>query len=245
VEHDIELTVREAHARIDGDTARLQVATDRGRVTLRMHRLVLAALGGSIARALLPKVGDAAPALADAESEAQGEPRDPVREPFAVEGPDLQDVPTQPASPDAADDSVGVDDGPALQDVPTQPASPEPEREPVAVEDLPGRHEPRQPDEVLAAFDALWPEAEEPLVPSAGVAADNISTQPDTQDHEGEDVAAFTGAASNDIPTQSEFAPAKAERAAVARDEPREERVRKPPARRKAAGVRPRRKRRS
>ena len=63
MERHIELQVRYASASMDGETATIAVATDHGHLTLRMHRIVLGALAGTIARALFPKVGDFVPAL--------------------------------------------------------------------------------------------------------------------------------------------------------------------------------------
>ena len=62
MERHIELQVRYASASMDGETATIAVATDHGHLTLRMHRIVLGALAGTIARALFPKVGDSVPA---------------------------------------------------------------------------------------------------------------------------------------------------------------------------------------
>jgi hypothetical protein len=50
--------VHDAAASLDGDFATIALFTDQGPVTLRMHRLVLGALGGQIARALWPKSGE-------------------------------------------------------------------------------------------------------------------------------------------------------------------------------------------
>jgi hypothetical protein len=162
VEHDTELTVRSALARIDGDTARIDVITDRGRVTLRMHRLVLGGLGGAIARALWPKVGDEMPTIA---------------------GSEPHDVPIQPASQELDEESIGAASSAELQDVPIQPASEERDEEPIdtqaGIADTPVQDEAQEPAEVLAAFEALWPEGEETVDPSAGVAPVNIPTQPE------------------------------------------------------------------
>ena len=121
----IELRVSHAAASLDGDTARIALVTDQGNVTLQMHRLDLGALGGTIARALWPKVGESIPtqpelhevegepsvALADAEPETvatQPELEEPEAEPSATTAdpdpdPDPQSIPTQPElhEPDA------------------------------------------------------------------------------------------------------------------------------------------------
>lgn len=83
MERHIELQVRYASASMDGETATIAVATDHGHLTLRMHRIVLGALAGTIARALFPKVGDSVPA------------------PGPIE---MQDSPTQPRSGEPAGD---------------------------------------------------------------------------------------------------------------------------------------------
>jgi hypothetical protein len=57
----VELTVRQAAAYLDGDAAKIALVTDQGKVTLRMHRLELGALGGAIARAMWPKAGEPVP----------------------------------------------------------------------------------------------------------------------------------------------------------------------------------------
>ena len=50
--------VRDAAASISGDLATIALFTERGPLTLQMHRRVLGALGGQIARALWPKSGE-------------------------------------------------------------------------------------------------------------------------------------------------------------------------------------------
>jgi hypothetical protein len=52
------LEVHDAAASLDGDTAMIALFTDHGPVTLQMHRRVLGALGGTIARSLWPKPGE-------------------------------------------------------------------------------------------------------------------------------------------------------------------------------------------
>jgi hypothetical protein len=253
MEDDVELTVRHARARIDGDTARVEVTTDRGRVTLRMHRLALGALGGAIARALWPKAGEDVPVFAGAEP--QDVPIQPASEPEgepvgAGVAAALQDVPIQPASQEPEGESVGAGDGAELQDVPIQPASQEPEGESVGAQadidphDISAQHEAREPDEVIVAFDALWPEGEEPVAPSAGVEPNNIPTQPESQDREGEGGAAFTGAEPHHVPTQPEVDAPAGELASLAGAEPPNDAMRaeQPARRRKASGHTPRRK---
>jgi hypothetical protein len=80
----IEFEVRSAAAALDGDTATIALVTDRGPLSLRMQRTVLGALGGTIARALWPKAGEAV-ATAPELPEADAAPHD---------------VPTQPALPE-------------------------------------------------------------------------------------------------------------------------------------------------
>jgi hypothetical protein len=52
--------VRDAAASIHGDLATIALFTEKGPLTLQMHRHVLGVLGGQIARALWPKPGEAA-----------------------------------------------------------------------------------------------------------------------------------------------------------------------------------------
>lgn len=227
MEDDVELTVRHAHARIDGDTATLAIFTDRGRVTLRMHRLVLGAVGGAIARALWPKAGEDVPVFAGAEPQgfpAQRESQESASAPLrAGVGAELQDVPIQPASQEPDGEAVGA------------PAGIEPQ-------DIPAQHESREPDEGLAGFDALWPEVDEPAAPSAGVEPNNIPTQPEAQDREGEG-AAFTGAEPHHVPTQPGADEPAGEIASLAGAEPPNDAARAgQPTRRKASGHTPRRK---
>jgi hypothetical protein len=193
MEHDTELTVRHARARIDGDIARIEVVTDRGRVTLRMHRLVLGALGGAIARALWPKVGEELTEFADT----------------------AQDVPIQPVSQEPDREALDAADAP--HDVPIDPVTHEPDAEvagaPAGSEDTP---ESNEPAEVLAAFEALWPEAEEP---ASAVAPGDVPTAPASQDPAGEIAPAVTDA-SHDVPTQPRLEAPEAELASVARAKP-------------------------
>jgi hypothetical protein len=116
-----ELKVSHAAASLDGDTARIALVTDQGNVTLLLHRLDLAALGGTIARALWPKAGESVPtqpALPEAEAESS----------VALADAEPDTVPTQPTL-------HGPEAGPAIADsapdsVPTQPELHEPDAEP-------------------------------------------------------------------------------------------------------------------
>jgi hypothetical protein len=51
--------VHDVAASLEGDLALLALFTTRGPVTLQMHRVILGALGGKIARAMWPKPGEA------------------------------------------------------------------------------------------------------------------------------------------------------------------------------------------
>ena len=168
MEDDIELNVRSASASLDGDTARIAVFTDHGRVTLLMHRFVLGALGGTIARALWPRTEERVAPFGDAEP---------------------QDAPTQRDSQEPGGEPVSAVAGVELQDIPTQPEPQEVEGETVAAKphSIPTQPELEEPEGVaLAAFDALWPKDVEPVAPSAGVEGQNIPTQPESQEPEGE-----------------------------------------------------------
>lgn len=131
----IEFTVSHATASLDGDTARISLVTDRGNVTLQMHRLDLGALGGTIARALWPKAGESLPTQPEMH-EAQAEvstdagpltvPTQPdlhevEAEPSAaIADPDAEIIPTQPELHEPAEPSAVIAD-PEPHSIPTQP----------------------------------------------------------------------------------------------------------------------------
>jgi hypothetical protein len=118
-----ELQVSHATAALDGDAATIALTTDQGNVTLRMHRLDLGALGGSIARALWPKAGESIPTLPELD-EAQAEPV------VALADPEPEAVPTQPEldEPEAYASAAVVP--PEPDSIPTQPELHEPDAEP-------------------------------------------------------------------------------------------------------------------
>jgi hypothetical protein len=183
---DIELNVRYASASLDGDTARIAVFTDRGRLTLLMHRFALGALGGTIARALWPRTGERVAAFDDVEPQnapTQRDSQEPGGEPVgAVAGIEPQNIPTQPESQEVEGEAVAA----KPHSIPTQPELEESE------------------GEALAAFDALWPKIGEPVAPSAGGEGQNIPTQPESQEPEGETVAASDGGEPRNVATQPE-----------------------------------------
>jgi hypothetical protein len=119
MEDDVELKVRYASASLEGDMARIAVVTERGRLTLQMHRVVLGALAGTIARAMFPRTSEPVVPLGD--------------EAVALSG----DVPIAPLGDAAPDDVAQVDlpgpEGGAItalaqaEDIPTQPEAHEPE----------------------------------------------------------------------------------------------------------------------
>ena len=124
VERHIELQVRYASASMDGETATIAVATDHGHLTLRMHRIVLGALAGTIARALFPKVGDFVPALGPIEmQEFPTQPRsgEPAGDPVdAVPEAEPQNVIIQSGPEETAESGAAVA-GVEPENVPTQP----------------------------------------------------------------------------------------------------------------------------
>ena len=149
MERHIELQVRYASASMDGETATIAVATDHGHLTLRMHRIVLGALAGTIARALFPKVGDFVPALGPIEMQdfptqpgsgkPEGDPADAVPEAEA------QNVIIQSGPEETAESGAAVA-GVEPENVPTQPegdpAYRVPEAEPQKVMTQSGPEEP-------------------------------------------------------------------------------------------------------
>jgi hypothetical protein len=130
MDEDIELTVRYASASLDGETARIAVVTDSGPLTLQMHRIVLGALAGSIARALFPRTSEPAPPLEDEPAAPVGEASitplgdvephddlaqsDVVQDDLAQDGLGRADL-THIDPPESAGAAVGV------EDIPTQP----------------------------------------------------------------------------------------------------------------------------
>jgi hypothetical protein len=140
MEDKIEFTVRDAMASLDGDTARIALVTDQGRVTLRMHRLDLGALGGTIARALWPKAGESVPTQRELH-ETEAEPS------AAIADAEPHSVPTQPElhDPDAEPSAATADAEP--HSVPTQPELHDPEAEPsAAIADAEPQTVPTQPE---------------------------------------------------------------------------------------------------
>ena len=124
MERHIELQVRYASASMDGETATIAVATDHGHLTLRMHRIVLGALAGTIARALFPKVGDSVPALGPIEmqdSPTQPRSEEPEGDPAdAVPEAEAQNVIIQSRPEETAESGAAVA-GVEPENVPTQP----------------------------------------------------------------------------------------------------------------------------
>ena len=218
MERHIELQVRYASASMDGETATIAVATDHGHLTLRMHRIVLGALAGTIARALFPKVGDSVPALGPIEmqdsltqprsEEPAGDPVDPVPEAeaqnviiqsgpeetaesgAAVAGVEPENVPTQPEG----DPAYRVPEA-EPQKVMTQSGPEEPVAEYAAEpENVPTQREAEESEhELLSTFDALWPGGGSAAPSSRGQPQD-VPSQPEPREVEGEPAAAFTSA---------------------------------------------------
>ena len=121
-----ELRVSHAAASLHGDLATIALVTDQGEVILRMHRLDLGALGGSIARALWPKAGESiptAPVVEEEHAEAS----------VALTEAEPDSVPTQPDlhEPEAAPAAATAEAEP--HSIPTQPDLHEPEPAPAAV----------------------------------------------------------------------------------------------------------------
>ena len=216
MERHIELQVRYASASMDGETATIAVATDHGHLTLRMHRIVLGALAGTIARALFPKVGDSVPALGPIEmqdsptqprsGEPAGDPVDavPEAEPqnviiqsgpeetaesgAAVAGVEPENVPTQPEGdpayrvPEAEPQKVMTQSGP---EEPVAEYAAEPENVPTQREAEESEHE------LLSTFDALWPGMGGSAAPSSRGQPQDVPSQPEPREVEGEPAAAF------------------------------------------------------
>ena len=213
MEDDIELKVRSAVASLEGETARIVVVTDYGRITLQMHRIVLGALAGTIARALFPRTGEDVPALA---------------------GDEPPNVPTQPETEEPENEAGAAFGG--VENVPSQPEASEPEGEPLPEFDMlwpevgesaaasasgePQDTQAQQPegDEFVTFADdeppdiPTQPDAREPEEeadatiagdPIAGDEPENIPTQPEAQEPEGEPVAASIGDEPPTIPTPS------------------------------------------
>jgi hypothetical protein len=219
MERHIELQVRYASASMDGETATIAVATDHGHLTLRMHRIVLGALAGTIARALFPKVGDSVPALGPIEmqdsptqpksEEPEGDPADAVPEAeaqnviiqsgpeetaesgAAVAGVEPENVPTQPEG----DPAYRVPEA-EPQKVMTQSGSKEPVAEYAAEpENVPTQREAEESEhELLSTFDALWPGMGGSAAPSSRGQPQDVPSQPEPREVEGEPAAAFTSA---------------------------------------------------
>jgi hypothetical protein len=140
MERELELTVRYAHADMTGDAASITVVTDHGRLTLRMHRIVLGNLAGTIARALWPR--EERPELADVASSedipVQHDAQEPEAEHLGPSAGDADDIPTQPEPREPAQGVLAAFDtvwpkvseptaGVAPDDVPNQPESAAPE----------------------------------------------------------------------------------------------------------------------
>ena len=215
MERHIELQVRYASASMDGETATIAVATDHGHLTLRMHRIVLGALAGTIARALFPKVGDSVPALGPIEmQDSPTQPRsgEPAGDPVdAVPEAEPQNVIIQSRPEETAESGAAVA-GVEPENVPTQPEGdpayrvPEAEpqkvmtqsgpEEPVAEyaaepENVPTQREAEESEhELLSTFDALWPGGGSAAPSSRGQPQD-VPSQPEPREVEGEPAAAF------------------------------------------------------
>ena len=218
MERHIELQVRYASASMDGETATIAVATDHGHLTLRMHRIVLGALAGTIARALFPKVGDFVPAPGPIEmqdSPTQPKSEEPAGDPAdAVPEAEAQNVIIQSGPEETAESGAAVA-GVEPENVPTQPegdpAYRVPEAEPQKVMTQSGPEEPvaeyaAEPEnvptqreaeelehELLSTFDALWPGGGSAAPSSRGQPQD-VPSQPEPREVEGERAAAFTSA---------------------------------------------------
>ena len=218
MERHIELQVRYASASMDGETATIAVATDHGHLTLRMHRIVLGALAGTIARALFPKVGDSVPALGPIEMQdslTQPRSEEPAGDPVdAVPEAEAQNVIIQSGPEETAESGAAVA-GVEPENVPTQPegdpAYRVPEAEPQKVmtqsgpevpvaeyaaepENVPTQREAEESEhELLSTFDALWPGGGSAAPSSRGQPQD-VPSQPEPREVEGEPAAAFTSA---------------------------------------------------
>jgi hypothetical protein len=128
MDEDIELTVRYASASLDGETARIAVVTDSGPLTLQMHRIVLGALAGSIARALFPRTSEPAPLLGDEPAAPVGEvsiaPLGDVEPHDDLAQDDVGRVDVTNVHPPETEGAAGVDY------IPTQPEAHEPDQGP-------------------------------------------------------------------------------------------------------------------
>ena len=218
MERHIELQVRYASASMDGETATIAVATDHGHLTLRMHRIVLGALAGTIARALFPKVGDSVPAQGPIEMQDSPQPRsgEPEGDPAdAVPEAEAQNVVIQSGPEETAESGAAVA-GVEPENVPTQPegdpAYRAPEAEPQKVmtqsgpevpvaeyaaepENVPTQREAEESEhELLSTFDALWPGMGGSAAPSSRGQHRDVPSQPEPREVEGEPAAAFTSA---------------------------------------------------
>src|SRR5262245_43860169 len=148
MERNIEITARSAVASMEGETATIEVVTDYGRLTLRMHRIAFGNLAGEIARALWQKVAEEDPAISAAESHGvpgEGEAQEPASASVGAVGaterpvggffvrPDIlnrgntPDGPIQPASQEPEWEAVGA--GGEVHEVPIEPAAQESEEE--------------------------------------------------------------------------------------------------------------------
>jgi hypothetical protein len=120
-----------------------------------------------------------------------------------------EDIPVQHDAPEPEPEHLGPSVGSDAHDIPTQPEPQGPDAGALGVvasaeaHDIPTQDEPEEPQEpaqeVLAAFDTVWPKAGEP---TAGVAPHDVPTQPESAAPD-EVVAAVTdGEPHDDIPTQ-------------------------------------------
>ena len=186
-----------------------------------MHRIVLGALAGTIARALFPKVGDSVPAQGPIEmqdsptqprsGEPEGDPADAVPEAeaqnviiqsgpeetaesgAAVAGVEPENVPTQPEG----DPAYRVLEA-EPQKVMTQSGPEEPIAEYAAAvaaaepENVPTQREAEESEhELLSTFDALWPGMGGSAAPSSRGQHRDVPSQPEPREVEGEPAAAF------------------------------------------------------
>ena len=221
MELHIELQVRYASASMDGETATIAVATDHGHLTLRMPRIVLGALAGTIARALFPKVGDSVPALGPIEmQDSPTQPRsgEPAGDPVdAVPEAEPQNVIIQSRPEETAESDAAVA-GVEPENVPTQPEGDpayrvleaEPQKvmtqsgpeEPIAEysaavaaaepENVPTQREAEESEhELLSTFDALWPGMGGSAAPSSHGQHRDVPSQPEPREVEGEPASAF------------------------------------------------------
>jgi hypothetical protein len=217
MERDIELTVRYAHAHMTEDAASIIVVTEHGRVTLRMHRFVLGNLAGTIARALWPR--EERPALDEVAPDTvatQPEPEQPEAEPDAIASSEAQDTAGQPEAPGSQAKHLGPSAG--AQDHPA----------------------PQEPQEVLAAFDTVWPKADEP---TAGVAPHDVPTQPEAAAPEETGAALTDAEPHDDVPTQPTLGEPDGDAVpSLAGAAPRDEPAGRAPPRRRTIRLTPRRK---